>query len=130
MDAMAGLAVLVAALLVTGCGGGGMSASKPAPTATATPTAPTKDASGGQGSTTVKIVGFEYEPKTVTVKAGSRITWENEDATNHTVTFTKGPRDLGNVDPRKKLKGSFAKPGRYAYGCQYHPNMKGTVVVE
>ncbi len=128
MQAKAVLSLVSAALLLTGCGGGGSTARKPAAaTATATATAPAKTAAGAQ---TVKIAGFEFAPKTVTVKAGTRITWVNEDATNHTVTFTTGPGDLGNVDSHKKLKASFKKPGRYAYVCQYHPNMKGTVVVQ
>jgi len=121
-----------AALSVGGCGGNeGSTASKPAPaaTATSTPTPSATTASGGD-ETTVKIVDFEYEPKTVSVTTGSRITWENEDAANHTVTFEKEPGDLGNVDPRKKLKSSFESAGRFAYVCQYHPSMKGTVVVQ
>jgi len=120
-----------AALAVAGCGDGeGDTASKPTPAKTATPTPTPAATTAASAQTTVKIVDFEYEPKAVTVKAGSRITWENEDATNHTVSFKKGPGDIGNVDPRKKLKAGFDTPGRLAYVCQYHPNMKGTVVVQ
>lgn len=125
----AGLVVLALA----GCGGseGGSTAKSGTPTATATATAAaTSAAKPGGGGTTVKIVSFDYSPKTVTVKAGSRITWKNQDAANHTVTFKGGPGDLGNVDQNKSLKARFPKAGRFAYICQYHPNMHGVVVVQ
>jgi plastocyanin len=77
----------------------------------------------------VRIAGFEYRPVQLIVRRGTRVTWVNADTTDHTVTFTKSPRDLGNVDPGKRLSARFRTPGRYAYVCQYHPSMHGAVVV-
>jgi len=45
------------------------------------------------------------------------VTWTNEDASNHTVTFEKGPGDLGNVDENARLSAAFDEPGRYPYVC-------------
>ncbi|HEX8105297.1 MAG TPA: cupredoxin domain-containing protein [Solirubrobacteraceae bacterium] len=117
--------VTLAVVLLAGCGGGEESKPRTAVEPDATP-APTAASSG---RATVKIVDFEYTPKNVEVSAGTQVTWIDKDAANHTVTFAKGPGDLGNVDQGRRLKARFTKPGRYAYVCQYHPNMAGTVTV-
>ena len=77
----------------------------------------------------MRIEDFEFGPRTVRVRAGRKVVWTDRDEANHTVTFSKGPGDLGNVDPGKRVSVRFKRPGRYAYVCQYHPSMKGTVVV-
>jgi plastocyanin len=92
--------------------------------ATATPAA-----AKAATTTSVRIEGFEFRPRTITVTKGTRVTWRNRDAANHTVTFEKRPGDLGNVDEGKRLSARFQHAGRYAYVCQYHPNMRGTIVV-
>lgn len=122
-------AFVLTALLLAGCGGD--EEPQPAadqPAATATPTA-TEAAEASAAPAEVVIAGFEYEPAALTVEPGAKVTWGNEDASNHTVTFETGPGDLGNVDENGKLSASFDEAGRYAYVCQYHPSMKGTITV-
>ena len=36
---------------------------------------------------TVDIASFKYKPETVTVKAGGKVTWVNQDKAGHTATF-------------------------------------------
>jgi plastocyanin len=129
---MRSIGVTVAALVALALAGCGGSESEPAAKSTTSTPSATASASAepAAGPTTVKIVNFDYSPKTVTVKAGARITWKNADTANHTVTFKGGPGDLGNVDQNKRLKARFPKAGRFPYICQYHPNMHGTVVVQ
>lgn len=75
------------------------------------------------------IADFAYVPRTLQVAAGTKVTWTNRDTANHTVTFAKGPGDLGNIDPGRRVSARFARAGRYAYLCQYHPSMHGVIAV-
>jgi len=129
MRAGTAVAVLLTSALLAGCGGDDEAQPAPSrPAATATPSA-TAAPKASAGPAKVAIAGFEYEPGDLTVEPGAKVTWVNEDASNHTVTFEEGPGDLGNVDENGKLSASFEEAGRYAYVCQYHPNMKGTITV-
>jgi plastocyanin len=78
---------------------------------------------------TVRIAGFAYRPGTITVAPGTRVRWVNRDIANHTVTFRRGPGDLGDIDRGRARAVRFTRPGRYRYVCRYHPGMRGRVVV-
>jgi len=58
------------------------------------------------------------------------VRWKNVDSTNHTVTADKGGFDLGNVDKGASKSVRLSKPGVYAYHCNYHPSMRGRIVVK
>ena len=82
----------------------------------------------GQGSESVKIQGFQFQPHSVTIVQGGTVTWTNEDSAVHDVSFTDGStRDLKKGESYSK---TFSKPGTYDYRCNIHPAMKGTVVVK
>ena len=76
-----------------------------------------------------RIVDFQYVPRRITVRSGTRIRWVNADISNHTVSFRRGPGELGDVDPGRALSGRFSRPGTYRYICLYHPSMVARVVV-
>lgn len=76
---------------------------------------------------TVPIEGFAYRPATVTVARGARVTWIDRDRASHTVTGTGW--DLGNLDRGGRRSHTFTASGTYAYLCEYHPFMRGRVVV-
>ena len=118
------LAVL--AIAAAGCGGGSSTASKSTPKSTATATAA---APAAPAAVTVK--NFEYLPATLKVKAGTRVTWRNRDATNHTVTFSGSgaPRSVDNLAERARATRTFTRAGTFAYVCGFHPTMHGRVVV-
>ena len=76
----------------------------------------------------VEIVEFAFTPGTVTIQAGDRVTWTNQDAVAHTATgdgWSTGLLDQGESGSIR-----FDTPGTYAYICEPHPSMTGTVVVE
>ena len=127
---------LAAALAIAGCGGSG-SDSGSSSAATSTPSAPAAKSSStaspkssGGGAKKVEIKDFEYDPKSLDVQAGTKVSWTNEDVANHTVTFDDGSEDLGSQSKGKTVSFTFKKPGTYAYHCDFHPNMHGTVVVK
>jgi plastocyanin len=122
----------IAALTVAGCGG---TTSKTATTSTAAqkPAAkpPAAKASSSPKAAAVSVKNFDFAPKTLTVKAGAKVTWKNGDATNHTVTFSGSgaPSSVGNLAQGASASRTFPTAGTYRYVCTFHPNMKATIVV-
>jgi plastocyanin len=80
--------------------------------------------------TAVKIDNFTFTPQRVTVKAGTTVTWTNQDDIPHTVTSaTKAFRSKA-LDTDDKFSFTFTTAGVYEYFCSLHPHMTGTIVVE
>lgn len=82
---------------------------------------------------TVTISNFQFAPKTVTVKAGSTVTWVNKDGT-HTVTADNGSFQSPSLTAGKSFSHKFTKPGTYRYYCSFHggaggADMSGIVTV-
>lgn len=80
-------------------------------------------------SAKVEIVDFQYAPATVNVQAGGKVTWLNRDSTEHTATLDDGSFSSGDLAAGKLKSQSFKDAGTYAYHCEIHPEMKGTVEV-
>ena len=85
------------------------------------PAAPTAD---------VKIDNFSFTPPTLTVAAGTTVTWTNRDDIPHTVVSSDGLFKSKVRDTDEKFAFTFAKPGTYAYFCSLHPKMVGKIVVQ
>jgi plastocyanin len=85
----------------------------------------------GSAASAVKIDirDFKYVPETVAVRAGSRVTWVNDDAAPHTATAA-GVFDTGTLQKGDSKALTLSKPGSYSYVCEFHPFMKATVVVK
>jgi plastocyanin len=101
-------------------------------TFTAIPTVPPSAPTAVPGSATVTMLNtFAFLPQTLTVYAGSTVTWINADSiTQHTATSTAGLWDSGAVNPGQSFRVSFNTTGTYAYLCTIHPAlMTGTVYV-
>lgn len=80
-------------------------------------------------SAKVEIEGFEFVPSTVTIQEGGKVIWINRDSTEHTATLDGGSFDSGALAEGKLKSESFKQPGTYAYHCEIHPDMTGTVEV-
>jgi plastocyanin len=66
------------------------------------------------------------------VKAGTKVTWTNVDDFDHTATSDDGaPAEFDTGDLGKDASGEFTfeEPGTYAYHCDVHTYMEGTVEV-
>src|SRR5829696_775057 len=81
-------------------------------------------------ATTVVIANLSFDPSAITVPTGTTVAWTNEDAVPHTVTSTDGAFDSGIFDPGGSFAFTFNEPGSFAYVCQLHPQMQGTVTAE
>jgi amicyanin len=84
----------------------------------------------GAEETAVKIDNFTFAPPRVTVKAGTTVTWTNEDDIPHTVASTTRTFKSKTLDTDDKFSFTFATAGVYDYFCSLHPHMTGTIVVE
>lgn len=80
--------------------------------------------------TKVKIDNFSFAPESVTVKAGTTITWINEDDIPHTVASSTKLFKSKALDTDDTYAFRFTTPGVYQYFCSLHPHMTGTIVVE
>jgi plastocyanin len=78
----------------------------------------------------VKIDNFTFVPRSLLVKAGTTITWTNQDDTPHTVTSTTKQFKSKALDTDDKFSFTFTTPGSYEYFCSLHPYMTGTIVIE
>jgi plastocyanin len=81
----------------------------------------------------VAITNNKFEPKTITVKAGSEVTWENKEG-SHTVTADDGSWTSSTLTAGQTYSHKFDKPGKYPYYCTFHGgkgghNMAGVVNV-
>jgi plastocyanin len=87
------------------------------------PTAPT-------AADAVTIENFAYAPAALTVKAGTTVTWTNQDQDPHTVTSADGgPLHSPTLTNGQSFQYTFTTPGHFDYLCSVHPFMTATVVV-
>ena len=80
---------------------------------------------------TIGIDNFSFEPKTLTVKPGTTVTWVNRDDVPHLIiSTTNGFPNSKVLDTDQHHEATFEKPGEYRYFCSIHPTMVGKVVVK
>jgi plastocyanin len=82
---------------------------------------------GGEGDVT--IVDFAYQPPAMVVGPGETVTWYNAGEAPHTVDANAGAFESGTIDPGGSYSQTFEAGGVYPYHCDFHPNMRGIVVV-
>lgn len=85
---------------------------------------------GMEGKTVVEIKDFSFQPKTLTVKAGTTVTFLNKDITGHSATADDKRFDTGILRQGESATVTFDTVGTYAYHCTPHPNMQATITVE
>ncbi len=78
----------------------------------------------------VQIDDFAFSPPSLTVKAGTTVTWRNKDDIPHTVASSKRLFKSGALDTADSYSFTFNEPGSYQYFCSLHPHMTATSVVE
>jgi amicyanin len=101
----------------------------------ATANVPAGGGSGAMAGSEAKqifISNFKYIPDTLTVQAGTQVTWTNQDDMPHTVTSAVKPKALDSeaLDTDARFSHVFTESGTYDYMCTIHPKMAGRVIVE
>jgi plastocyanin len=77
----------------------------------------------------VNIVEFTYQPDPVVVQVGGKVIWQNQDTAPHTATADDESWDTGTIEKGKIGSETFKEAGKFAYFCEIHPDMRGTVEV-
>ena len=126
---------LLVGAAVAACGG---SASTPAASTAASPAAspaaPSEaapsDAPAAGGGDAVTIANFAFGPASLSVAAGTTVTWTNNDSAPHTATADDGSFDSSSIAPGATFSQAFDTAGTFAYHCSIHPNMTATIEVK
>ncbi len=132
------LVALSALVFLAACGGESTGTGGTTPTTGTTATsAPTATQAGN--TPTVMIVTdssgtFAFSPASLTIKAGTTVTWKNTTTVPHTVTSDDGKSfDSGSskpIAPGGTFSFTFTTAGTFAYHCTIHPFMKATIIVQ
>ena len=82
-------------------------------------------------SPAVAINNFVFVPKALTVKAGTKVTWTNQDSSPHAI---KDQSELKTPESPQLAQGdtfsiTYPKAGAYPYICGIHNYMTGSVEV-
>ena len=96
----------------------------------ATASAAGAGAAVAQEANAVVMKNFDFAPMSITVKAGSSVTWKNLDGEPHTVTSVDGLFRSGALDQNDTFTFKFEKPGTFKYLFSIHPRMMASVVVQ
>ena len=79
----------------------------------------------------ISIKGFAFNPQTITIKTGTKVTWTNNDSAPHTVTSdTGGLLNSPTLSPGQSFSFTYTNTGTTNYHCAIHPMMKGSIVVQ
>ncbi len=84
-----------------------------------------------QSEIMVSINNFAFDPSTITVKKGTKVTWTNDDNVDHTVTSDSGiALNSPILSQGQSFSYTFTDSGTFGYHCKIHSMMKGAVIVE
>ena len=101
---------------------------------------------GSADGTVISLKSLMFMPDPLTIKAGTKVTWRNDEPITHTVTsgavtgvdkttgLRTGQKPDGLFDKKLAGKGAtfsytFTKPGTYSYYCDIHFGMNAKIVV-
>lgn len=95
----------------------------------------TNEATIEQNVVTLTQDGFS--PSTLTVKAGTKVTWVNKSGSQvtvnskpHPVHTNYSPLNLGSFSDGSTLSLTFDKPGTYGYHNHLNPSQSGTIIIQ
>ncbi|CAN7529266.1 plastocyanin/azurin family copper-binding protein [Bosea sp. LjRoot90] len=76
--------------------------------------------------------GQQFNPRTLTIKAGDEVVFVNDDAGTHNVFSESATNsfDLKAQRPGASTRVAFPKAGRVDVRCAIHPSMRMTIDVE
>jgi plastocyanin len=83
------------------------------------------------GANEIGIDNFQFTPPVLTIKAGTTVSWINNDDVPHLIVNTQNKfKQSGVLDTDQRFRVTLTKPGSYDYFCSLHPKMQGKIVVQ
>jgi plastocyanin len=73
----------------------------------------------------VSIADMQFSPETITVRAGTALTWTNDESVPHTATAGDESWDSDLLKEGESYTLTFDTPGTYCYYCVLHPGHNG-----
>jgi amicyanin len=83
-----------------------------------------------QAGPRIEITKHKFSRPTLTVPAGTTVTWLNRDEDVHTVVSSTQAFRSAGLETDEAYSYKFTKPGVYEYFCTLHPLMTGKVIVK
>jgi amicyanin len=83
-----------------------------------------------QAGPQIEIAKHKFSRPTLTVPAGTTVTWLNRDEDVHTVVSTTQAFRSAGLETDEAYSYTFTKPGVYEYFCTLHPLMTAKVIVK
>jgi plastocyanin len=79
----------------------------------------------------VAMKGYAFAPASLSVPAGSTVTWTNYDTAPHDVKTTSGPLAIHSpmLNKGESWSFTFTTAGSYGYVCTVHPDMTAGITV-
>ncbi|MEU0028080.1 cupredoxin family copper-binding protein [Streptomyces sp. NPDC006335] len=79
----------------------------------------------------VAMKGYAFSPASLSVPAGSTVTWTNYDTAPHDVKTTSGPLSIHSpmLNKGQSWSFTFTTAGSYGYVCTVHPDMTAGITV-
>jgi plastocyanin len=119
--------------LLAACSSSGGASATQGATSTSSAASGSASASGGQ---VVKLSGFAFDPTTLTISVGTKVTFQNVDSADHTVTNGKDGTPAANplfdqsVPQGASFEFTFTKAGTFNVTCKIHHQMNMTIRVQ
>jgi plastocyanin len=96
-------------------------------------TTPSPEPSDQPAANTAEVVMLDdrFEPRELTVPAGTTVVWVNKGADWHSVAATDASYQSGQIASGSSFSVTFDEPGTYSYICKHHARqgMLGKIVV-
>ena len=124
------------ALAFVGCGGDDKEESSSGGGSSAPPAETESSGGSGGGGTKVSLKNIQFNPSSVNVSKGGKVTWTNDESVGHDVTKKSGPGadfksgDPGGMQAGDTFEHKFTTAGKVDYVCTVHPNMTASVAVK
>ena len=77
----------------------------------------------------ISINNFAFTPRTLVIKTGEKVTWQNNESVAHTIV-SSGFFQSQVLNRGDEFSFTFPQAGTYDYYCGIHPSMKGKIIVQ
>jgi plastocyanin len=87
-------------------------------------------ATNASAARAVTVDNFAFSPASLSVRAGTTVTWRFRDSTKHNVTVKRGPARFHSKNIRRgNYSRTLTRRGTYKLVCTIHPGMRQTIRV-
>jgi len=77
----------------------------------------------------VRIQGFAFSPRNLTIAAGDTVRFTNSESAAHTATSASAGLDTGVLGRGESAELTFDTAGTFNYVCRFHSSMRGSITV-